>query len=50
MLKKILSCLTVMAILLTVTACKGGENVNNSDTSNIESVGEHLFSFDKKKI
>ena len=38
MLKKILSCLTVMAILLTVTACKGGENANNSDTLSIESV------------
>lgn len=47
MLKKILSCLTVMAILLTVTACKGGENVNNSDTSNIESVVNSSTSSEK---
>lgn len=48
MFKKILSCLIVMVILLTVTACKGGENSNNSDTSSIESVGNSSTSSEKE--
>ncbi len=37
MLKKILSCLIITVMLLTVTACRGEENLNNSD---ITSVGD----------
>ncbi len=38
MFKKILSCLIVMVILLTVTACKGEENLNNSDNTSLGNV------------
>ncbi|MBQ3547656.1 MAG: alkaline phosphatase [Clostridia bacterium] len=38
MFKKILSCLIVMLILLTVTACKGEENLNNSDNTSLGNV------------